>query len=184
MLLHCYLSHVMYSLCYYPVIYSLCYYPVTANCLHSLGLRWKTFWIRKFDTAWPHLAVGIISVGVSCMVNWPALRVSGPCSTRKSLKNSQERKHGLENWHFLTWSQNSCHSVQCEFPYDRSLCHAFMSVTLFLLHCHVQTFFSGHLWWFLVGRNLLVPQQSLSCVGWRVLLTGMWHDIQWLEQSE
>ena len=139
------------------------------------GLTMKNVWIKKFDAAWPHLAVRIISVGVSGTVNWPALHVSGPCRTQKSLRNSQERKHGLESWHFLTWSQNSCHSVQCEFPYDRALCHAFISVTLFLLHCHVQTFFSAHLCLFLCGRNLLVPQQSLSCAGWRVLLCGMWH---------
>lgn len=168
MLLHCYLSQVMYS---------LCCYPVTANCLHSSGLRWKTFWIKKFDAVWPHLPVGIISVGVSCTVNWPALCVLGPCHTRKSLRNSQERKHGLESWQFLIWSQNSCRSLHCEFPYYRALCHAFISVTLFLLHCHVQSFFWAHLWWFLDGRNLLVPQQSLSCVGWTVLLSGIWHDI-------
>ena len=131
-------------------MYSLCYYPVTANCFCSSGLRWKTFRIKKkCDAAWPHLAVRIISAGASCTVNWPALRVSGPCHTQKSLRNLQERKHCLGSWQFLTWSQYSCRLVQYEFPYYRALlscihlCHpvsSSLSCSNFLLSTSVVVF--------------------------------------------
>ena len=38
-------------------------------------------------------------------------------------KLCKKELHGLESWHFLTWSQISCRSVQYEFPDYRALCH-------------------------------------------------------------
>ena len=55
------------------------------------GSTMKKFWIKIFYATWPRLVGGIISVGVSCTVNWQLPRVSAPAA-RESPWETRKRE--------------------------------------------------------------------------------------------